>query len=302
MRMLHRRRWAIAVTVFVCTFAVALWIIGRLSNRSLLPLEVIGVAGGVAAIVAAFSWARNSESAQNRASDPHKPNRGTTHNDPQRSGVTNVRMTEVTGRNSHLPNATSTSHRLRWCGKDEVLTAKSYLLREPMVYYSVSAPSDEEPSCVDLSLEVRLSGRLGEPAPSAYPTYAQLSPGQPLVPAMAFERPNLCDRTQRVRVLVFMWARTTSSAQREDRNEIVKEIIRLRATYASFRVIELHLNRLLSFALARFGFENFDSHVLKAAFEKPPPNCKLDDLAVACPGSASENSICRRHGPSQLLG
>ena len=215
MRMLHRRRWAIAVTVFVCTFAVALWIIGRLSNRSLSPLEVIGVAGGVAAIVAAFSWARNSEQrAQNRASDPHKPNRGTTHNDPQRSGVTDVPI-DGSDRKEFAPPAstTSTSHRLRWCGKDEVLTAKSYLLREPMVYYSVSAPSDEEPSCVDLSLEVRLSGRLGEPAPSAYPTYAQLSPGQRLVPAMALERPNLCDRTQRVRVLVLMWARTTSSAR-----------------------------------------------------------------------------------------
>ena len=77
------------------------------------------------------------------------------------------------------PAQTSGSaHRLRWCGTDEVLTAKSFLLREPMVYYSVKAPSEDEPSCIDLSLEVRSPARPGEPGPSLYPTYALLSPAQ----------------------------------------------------------------------------------------------------------------------------
>ena len=69
--------------------------------------------------------------------------------------------------------------------------------------------------------------------------------------------------------------------ERADLNEIAKEVIRIRAVYASSRLLELHLNRFLSFSLVRFGFKNVDSHVLMTAFEKPPPNCKEDDLAVA---------------------
>ena len=86
---------------------------------------------------------------------------------------------ERTGTNSHvLQSAPGSAHRLRWCGDHQVLTAKSFLLREPMVYYSASTPSDDEPSCIDLSLDVRLQGRSGEPGPSVYPTYAELSPAQ----------------------------------------------------------------------------------------------------------------------------
>ena len=69
--------------------------------------------------------------------------------------------------------------------------------------------------------------------------------------------------------------------ERADLNEIVREIIRLRVVYVTSRVLGLHLNRFLSFAVAHFDFRNFDSQLLMTAFERPPPNCKEDDLAVA---------------------
>ena len=178
--------------------------------------------------------------------------------------------------------ATGSAHRLRWCGNDDVLTAKSFLLREPMVYYSVSAPSDDEPSCIDLSLEVRLPGRSGEPGPSVYPTYAELSPAQRAQYLEWLSK----GRTQAIEHIGFAFLflcglERRLLLERADLNEIAKEVIRIRAVYASSRLLELHLNRFLSFSLARFGFKHVDSHVLMTAFEKPPPNCKEDDLAVA---------------------
>ena len=119
------------------------------------------------------------------------------------------------------PAQTSGSaHRLRWCGTDEVLTAKSFLLREPMVYYSVKAPSEDEPSCIDLSLEVRSPARPGEPGPSLYPTYALLSPAQRRVSPLALERPHVVARPHGIRILVSLWPGTPSvpRASRPSRN------------------------------------------------------------------------------------
>ena len=83
---LHRSRWSIAVTLFACSTAVAVWIVGSLSERSLTPLEFLGVAGSAAAIVAASFWARYSEQqVQNRTGEVRKPSRGPEPEQPSRS-------------------------------------------------------------------------------------------------------------------------------------------------------------------------------------------------------------------------
>jgi uncharacterized tellurite resistance protein B-like protein len=178
--------------------------------------------------------------------------------------------------------ATRTAHRLRWCGKDEVLTAKSFLLRDPMVYCSAGAPSDDEPSCIDLSLEVRQSGRITEPAPSVYPTYAQLSPAQRAQYLEWLSK----DRTSSIghigyAFLYLCGLERRIFLERADLDDVVKEALRLRTAYSSTRVFGLRLNQFLAFSLAGRGFEKANSHLLSMAFEKPPPHCNKNDLAVA---------------------
>ena len=169
MLMLHRRRWGTIVTVFVCSSVVVLWAFPRLSNRPLLPMEVFGVVGGIALIIAAFVWARDE--------DQQSPNRGEAGNGPQLTGAFEVQIDGSPWKGVAPPaGAAASAKGLRWCGKNEVLTAKTFLLREPLVYYSLSAPPDDEPSCIDLSLDIRSPGRSGQTNPSAYPTYAGLSP------------------------------------------------------------------------------------------------------------------------------
>ena len=43
---------------------------------------------------------------------------------------------------------------LRWQGAAEEISAKSYLIHNPMVYLAEGAPAEDEASCINLSLEV----------------------------------------------------------------------------------------------------------------------------------------------------
>ena len=179
--------------------------------------------------------------------------------------------------------ASKTAQRLGWCGHDSFLLANGFMLRAtPMVYSSLEAPVDDEPSCINLSLDAEPPGRIAEPGPGTYPTYAGLSP------------------THRARYLLWLSKDRASSLEhigfaflylcglerrlfldRSDLHEIVQEIVRLRASYSSARVFGLRANQFLAFALAGRAFDKAGTPLLQLAFENPPPNSTKDDLAVA---------------------
>jgi hypothetical protein len=280
----HRRRWATVVTVFLCAVVFAHWILGRLSDRPLSALEVVGVAAGVAAIVGACSWARYSgQHTQVWVDDVHDRTPSTPDMDPQRPGVTQVRIDESDQGKFAVPeNATHTAHRLRWCGRDEVLSAKSFLLRDPMIYCSAGPPSDDEPSCIDLSLEVWQSGRGEGDSPGLYPTYSGLRPDQraAYLAWLSNDRSGTLDHIGYA-FLFLCGLERRLLLERLDRDDIVKEAVRLRGEYGCSTAFEVHLNRFLAFALAQPGLNKPDAQFLMAAFDKPPEHCKDDDLAVA---------------------
>jgi uncharacterized tellurite resistance protein B-like protein len=178
--------------------------------------------------------------------------------------------------------AAKTAQHLRWCGNDEVLTAKSFLLRAPLVYYSLEAPADDEPSCIDLSLDVQPPGRFVEPAPGTYPTYAGLSPAH----RAGYLQWLAKDRTSSMEHIGFAFLYLCGLERRlfldrADLHEIVKEAVRLRAAHSSARVFGLRVNQFLAFALAGREFDNAGSPLMKLAFENPPPHSTKDDMAVA---------------------
>jgi uncharacterized tellurite resistance protein B-like protein len=280
----HRRRWAIMSTVFTCTTAVTHWLLGRLSGRPLSAPEVIGVALGIAVVVAASAWALYSEQEpQNGPVEIGEPDLAGSRTEPLHLGVTEVR-TDGSAGNTFLPppSAPPTAHRLRWCGADEVLTAKRFLLREPLVYYSVSIPSDDEPSCIDLSLDAEPTGRDAEDGPSVYPTYAGLSPNQRAVYLawLANDRTGALEHVGYA-FLYLCGLERRALLERTDQDAIVKEAVRLREEYGRTRALGVHLFRFLAFSLTRPGLEMSDPQLLLAALNNPPANCKEDDLAVA---------------------
>ena len=57
MTTLQRTRWQMGMAVFVIAMPPILWILVWLIGRSLLALELVGIAGSIAAVVAAFTWA-----------------------------------------------------------------------------------------------------------------------------------------------------------------------------------------------------------------------------------------------------
>ncbi len=182
-------------------------------------------------------------------------------------------------RGVHTERTTCTIH---WHGLGESPTAKGYILRDPMVYISEGRPADDEPSCIDLTLEVEQNARIAEADPSAWPDYAQLTPGM---------RTKYLEWLSKGRAVppehsgfAFLYVcglERRLFLERADLDAIVKEVVRLRTTYASARVFAVRANRFLAFAIAGRGFEDANPQLLLTAFEKPPPHYTKDDLAVA---------------------
>ncbi len=280
----HRRGWATVYTAFACAIAIAQWVLPKLGGRPLSASEIVAIAFGIGSIVAVCSWARYSvHQGQHQAGDVHPQNLTTTRMESLHPRLTDVQKHGSDQKEFALPaNASGSAHRLRWCGKDEVLTAKTFLLREPLVYYSVSAPSDDEPSCIDLSLEVRQPGRIAEPAPSAYPAYRELSPSHRAQYLQWLSK----DRTSSVEHIGFVslylcGLERRLFLERADLHDIVKETVRLRTLYASNRVLGLRLNQFLAFSLAGRGHDQANVQLMSIAFGSPPQHCTRDDLAVA---------------------
>lgn len=57
MTTLQRTRWQMGMAVFVIAMPPILWILVWLIGRSLSAFELVGIAGSIAAVVAAFTWA-----------------------------------------------------------------------------------------------------------------------------------------------------------------------------------------------------------------------------------------------------
>ena len=178
--------------------------------------------------------------------------------------------------------ANKTAQRLGWSGHDSFLLANGFMLRAPMVYSSLEAPSDDEPSCINLSLDAESPGRIAEPGPGTYPTYAGLSPAHRARYLLWLSK----DRASGLEHIGFAFLYLCGFERRlfldrADLDEIVKETVRLRALYSSARVFGLRVNQFLAFALAGRAFDEAGASLMKLAFEKPPPHSTKDDLAVA---------------------
>ncbi len=129
--------------------------------------------------------------------------------------------------------ASKTAQRLRWCGHDSFLIANGFMLRAPMVYSSHEAPVDDEPSCINLSLDAEPPGRIAEPGPGTYPTYAGLSPAHRARYLLWLSK----DRASSLEHIGFAFLYLCGLErrlflERADLHEIVKETVRLRAYIA----------------------------------------------------------------------
>ncbi len=178
--------------------------------------------------------------------------------------------------------ANKTAQRLLWSGHDSFLIANGFMLRAPMVYSSLEAPGDDEPSCINLSLDAEPPGRIAEPGPGTYPTYSGLSPAHRARYLLWLSK----DRASSLEHIGFAFLYLCGLERRlfldrSDLHEIVKETVRLRASYSSARVFGLRANQFLAFALAGRAFDKAGTSLMKLAFENPPPNSTKDDLAVA---------------------
>ncbi len=279
-----RGRWRTQLVVFGCALLAALWILARLTGRSLSAPEVIGLALAVATVIVAFSWARHSgQRIQNAIGTAPSSALNTTSTEAPQRRASEAQFAGISTENlERLTKTAGPPTTLRWCGNDEVLPVKWLQLRKPMVYYALNAPPEDEPSCIDLSLEVSQPMRDLTHGPGVSPSYALLSPAQRAVYLAWLAN----DRTGPLEHVGFAFLYLCGLERRLlydclNRIEIVKEVIRMRAEYGSSTTLGVHLHRFLAFALAQPGFDKAYSQLVPDALTEPPIHYKEDDLALA---------------------
>lgn len=167
------------------------------------------------------------------------------------------------------PPSAPASNCLQWLGRGERLEAKTYVVADPLTYFSKGAPRVEEASCIDLALEI---GRpVAEPrgALGYYPRYAGLTPDQRAnyLQWLSHGRSGPLDDVGYA-FLFFYGLEHRLLIDREDLSPIVKEVVRLLQVYAFSGSFDGYLSRFLSFSLARADIGTLKEKWFKAVFEQ----------------------------------
>ena len=171
---------------------------------------------------------------------------------------------------------------LRWCGCAAAVTVGEYPLRDPMVYVSRGNPPEDEPSCIDLNLNVGQPKREVAGSLSLDPRYATLTPDQRanyLCWLAGGRRGGLDDF--RYALLFLCGLERRLLLEQRDLSPIVREVVRLLESYPSSGLLEAQLNRFLAFSLARPGTEGIDDQLFEAVYEGSRLDFREDFLAIA---------------------
>jgi len=171
---------------------------------------------------------------------------------------------------------------LRWYGPGDRISAKSYLLRDPMVYCCEGAPSDDEASCIDLRLEVGKPAWESAGALGYYTSYRKLSPTQRAnyLTWLANNRTTALSEIGYA-FLFFYGLERRLIVERQDLSPIVKECVRLLESYTFSASFDGYVSRFLAFVLARDGIATLKEKWFEAVFEISRLRNNEDFLAVA---------------------
>ena len=151
-----------------------------------------------------------------------------------------------------------------------------------MIYLSEAAPTEDEASCINLSLDVGRPAWDASGALGYYPTYAKLNPNQ---------RANYLSWLANGRkgalgdigyaFLFFYGLERRLLVEQQDLSPIVKECVRLLDAYTFSGSFDGYVSRFLAYALARTGIETLKDKWFDAIFEKSRLRRDDDFLAVA---------------------
>ena len=305
------RQWQAGLFVFSCTFAAALWFVVNLTGRSLSRWEVLGIAGNAAAIAAAYIWVRNSSPEADLRTNggprvgsaiadlPPREHVGAAIADrslpavPVKTAIASARSQGHTG--VHVPNvetgrkpfkarrvAAGAAHRPRWYGVGEALSAKGYVLRDPMVYVCDERPDEYEASCIDLSLAVGKPVRQVVCSVDSCLSYEGLSPGRRAIYLSWISSGRTGALTDIGYAYLFFYGlERRLIVDHQDSSPIFNECVRLLQTYTFSTSFDSDIGRFLAFAQARSGLATLDHQWFQAVSEKSRLTQHEDFLAVA---------------------
>ena len=178
--------------------------------------------------------------------------------------------------------AAGAAHRPRWYGVGEALSAKGYVLRDPMVYVCDERPDEYEASCIDLSLAVGKPVRQVVCSVDSCLSYEGLSPGRRAIYLSWISSGRTGALTDIGYAYLFFYGlERRLIVDRQDSSPIFNECVRLLQTYAFSTSFDSDIGRFLAFAQARSGLATLDHQWFQAVSEKSRLTQHEDFLAVA---------------------
>ncbi len=179
-------------------------------------------------------------------------------------------LAEVIDRNERLrhEDAPHPTNEHRWVGTGETLAVADYLLKDPMVYVSDGKPREDEASCIDLSLVVGQSVHESGTTLRAHVSYATLDPIQraKYLGWLSTGRVGALDHAGYA-FLFFYGLERRLLVEQQDKDPILKEVVRLLDTYYISGSFNQYLNQFLAVSLARLEIQSRDDQLFRAIFE-----------------------------------
>jgi uncharacterized tellurite resistance protein B-like protein len=171
---------------------------------------------------------------------------------------------------------------MRWYGRQETLHAGGFLVDVPMVYASDGPADVEEPSCINLRLELDSQSRTDASGDTELQSYSLMRPNQrsSYLNWLANGRPpRSCSVADRILFLCGLERRLLT--EKRDTEPIVNEVVRLLRVCEEQDPAAWCLTRFATFALALPENDCVQDQVVRRLFESSCIDLREEVLAVA---------------------
>jgi hypothetical protein len=175
---------------------------------------------------------------------------------------------------------------LLWQGRGTKVQAGPYTISDPLTYFSQGPPSEDEASCIELTLPIGKPVKEPRGALGYWPQYRSMSPEQRAnyLAWLAGGRKGPLDDIGYAFVYFYGLERRILIDNRDknlDVNPVTNEILRLLNVYTFSGSFIGYLSRLIAYTMARIGLEKVKESGFAYVFQESPVERNEDMLALA---------------------
>lgn len=187
----------------------------------------------------------------------------------------------------YIPSHQVSQPQFHWYGKGTQIRIGTYIINDPMTYYSEGNPSDifsdgaDQSSCIYASLPVGVALDEGKSALGYWPHYSRITPNQRAnyLEWLASARKTIL--TDIGYAFIFFYGlEQRSLIEKKDIGPILQEVILLLTRYPQSGSFNSYLSKFVIYTISRAGLNRISQEQFRFIFEKTPTSSFEEGLAV----------------------